>query len=105
MIGSENALAVDLLLVHGGDEVLEGMGLCVHNAEDAVPDVYVGPQCPAYASYHDVMLQGVSGRADTFFMFIEERTLSSGRWTLGGWYAGDAEPDYVGLHTLSISPS
>lgn len=102
-IKSERAFAVDMLTVHGGEEVLEGLGVCIKPRDGLLPVDYYGPRCGNGGD--DVFIAEAQGRDDTYFMFLQDGDITQGRWGFGGWYAGDARPDYVGLQSLTIDRS
>lgn len=91
--------AVGMLLVHGGQEVGEGMGVCIKNLDGAAPG-YFGPRCGN--GFDKVFVAEVQGRADTYFITLEDQGVTRGRWGFGGWYAGDARPESVSLHSLTV---
>lgn len=100
VVKSQRSFAVDMLAVHGGEEVAEGFGVCINDLTGPLPLDYHGPRCGNGGDA--VFVAGAKGRDDTFFMFLEDHEVTRGRWSFGGWYAGDAEPEYVGLHSLTI---
>lgn len=102
-VSSERAFAVDMLAVHGGEEVLEGMGVCIKPLDGVLPVDYYGPRCGNGGD--DVFIAEAQGRGETYFMFLQDGSVTKGRWGFGGWYAGDARPDYVGLQSLTIDRS
>lgn len=98
-VTTDETLAVNMLAIHGGDEILEGAGVCIKDLEATIHLDYYGPRC---SGDEKVFVAQASTRADTYFMFLEDHGVTRGRWGFGGWYGGDTAPEYVGLHMLTI---
>lgn len=102
-IEAEEAFAAAVVMIDGGDEVLEALGACIQPLDGALPVQYYGPRCGNGG--HEIFIAEAEGRRPTYFVFLQDGSIGSGRWGFGGWYAGDARPDYVGLQSLTIDRS
>lgn len=102
-ITSEEAFAAAMVTVDGGDEVLEAFGACIQPLDGDLPVQYYGPRCGNGGD--EIFIAEAQGRRPTYFVLVQDGGISKGRWGFGGWYAGDARPDYVGLQSLTIDRS